>query len=337
MKAKTKKGAKRAPAQPLPATTTALARIERSANKVLRAFQKTIDATPAIVHAPAEAVSMLGDDAEIGALGMVEVKLTKEEEVILSRPVDVKDVMIKPTGQAYLSHPAYTRWFNEAFGRLGWAIVPRSKPIRQVSGEKVQVVVPHMLYIHGQPAAFAMGEQEYSERNREQTYGDAVEATVASALRRCAKRLGVGLELWDKRFLHAFIKDHCVKVWRGTDTKPSFRRIDDPPFYDERGMQAGDETRGTQENRKMEHTSGQRQAPAAGHDGTGDIVISRPQGGRLWGILKSSGRDEETFKKWLKARYGYTSTKEITRRTYDAICTAIAAPGELPAREPGED
>ena len=55
-----------------------------------------------------------------------------------------------------------------------------------------------MLFVHGKPVAFATGEQDYFETNERQTYGDALEATMSSALRRFCKHLGMGLELLDK-------------------------------------------------------------------------------------------------------------------------------------------
>jgi hypothetical protein len=85
---------------------------------------------------------------------------------------------------------------------------PAAKPLK--SGNSV--VQPYVLYIHGKPVAFAMGEQEYFEGNKEQTYGDALEATVASALRRCMKRLGIGLELWDRAWVDNFMAEQGVHV-----------------------------------------------------------------------------------------------------------------------------
>jgi hypothetical protein len=51
--------------------------------------------------------------------------------------------------------------------------------------------------------------------------------------------------------------------------------------------------------------------------------------GRLFAILKKSGRDADVVKTWLKVRYGFESSKEITREKYDEICAQIEAPGAL--------
>jgi len=294
----------------------------------------------------------LGEEATLGALGLVEIKLRPEEEAALALPVPVDQVLIKPTGQPYLSHPSYTQWFNKAFGRLGWAIVPKAKP--RMADKTISC--PYILYIHGKPAAFALGEQEYHETNKEQTYGDAYEATVASALRRCAKRLGVGLELWDRPWLQAFIDQHCVKVWCGDDTKPKWRRRIDPPFWNEKTA-AGRKEQSTvrHEANDDDQRREQRRPPAPGYDGSGSEFITQArvvdgqrklgQVERLGIILRNSGRDLMQFKMWLVRNYGIDSRKKIRRRDYDAICAAIEKPGELPerpdpltlTREPGEE
>jgi hypothetical protein len=265
----------------------------------------------------------LGDEMTLGALGLVEIKLTKAEEEILAEPVPIDDVEIKPNGRPFLSHPGYTRWFNRAFGRLGWGLVPRAKPMR--SGNSV--VCPHILYIHGKPAAMAFGEQEYFEGNKDQTYGDALEATIASALRRCAKRLGVGLELWDRPWLNRFMATRCVKV-RTTDTKFNggwkWRRKIDPPFWNEVGNRGGEHVQQQQER---------RQAPGH-HDGRGAEKITAGQRKRLFAILRSSGRDEATFRAWLKGHYGLDSTKDITQGDYDAICSMVESSAPMFANPP---
>jgi hypothetical protein len=276
----------------------------------------------------ANAGRTLSEDALIGPIGLVEVKLKKREEEVLARPVNVDDVLIKPTGQPYLSHPTYTRWFNEAFGRLGWSIVPVAKPNITQPDERGRATItqPYVLYIHGQPVAFAMGEQEYHTTNQEQTYGDALEATVASGLRRCAKRLGVGLELWDKRFLNRFIAERCVKVWIDGDTRPRWRRADDPPLYKEKGV----ELHGGRHGGKSDALASEAATPAT-HSKLDD-VITEGQLRRLWTITHHAHRAEADVRLWLETRYGYKSLKEIPRRQYDEICNWLEQPGPLPPK-----
>lgn len=62
--------------------------------------------------------------------------------------------------------------------------------------------------------------------------------------------------------------------------------------------------------------------PAQNGGNKAEQVISEPQGKRLFALIKQNGRDEATFKTWVKATYGYDDSTEIKRKDYDAICTA---------------
>jgi hypothetical protein len=291
----------------------------------------------------------------LGSLGLVELKLTAKEEAVLSRPVDPAIVRIKPTGQPYISHPDYTRWFNEAFGRTGWALVPLAMPESRQDGKRVNVQVPYMLHVHQQPVAFAVGEAEYWTNSREQSAGDAVEATIASGLRRCAKRIGVGLELWDKRFLDEFLHKYGVvvpvMVFRDGQQKKStaWRRRDDPALSNEitgpvREVVASeaDEVAAQRYAPDYSHSEpaparSSSSRPPAGNDGRGGDVISQPQNRRLFAILRNSGRNEQAFRAWLARRFGVESTADIKRRDYDFICQAVESSRALPERESGEE
>jgi hypothetical protein len=288
---------KKAPARrPAKRATTALA---KRASVVKRA-----DVLP-----PAQDLERVvtADGMNLGALGLVEIKLTVAEEKILNEPIEPERVAWRaskrggPADIPYYPHQEYTRWFNRAFGRTGWALVPVGKPSVTPGSKPGQqtITCPYILHIHGKPVAFAMGEQEYYDSNEQQTYGDALESTVASALRRCAKRLGVGLELWDKGFLRSLPKQ-----------SPPARTAPRP----------------------------QTNHPPAGHHPQADEVITQKQRQRLWMIIRNSGRSDDEIKRWLERRLRISATKAIKRRDYDFVCSSIEAPGDLPLdREPGEE
>lgn len=285
---------------------------------------------PAPREKPQLAVAVLTEDVAIGMLGTVELKLTAAEERELATPVPIAEVLLKPDdGIVYLPHASYTRWFNRAFGRLGWALVPLAKPMKS---EK-HVVCPYMLHVHGKPVAFAYGEQEYFDSNRKQTYGDALEATFASAIRRCAKRLGVGLELWDRAWGERFREEHGVLVQ--TPKGRMWRRKDGPPLPGEDAIRGG--RRGGKDAERVDHGTGEvvdadvrEERPAYRHAAEND-PISEPQRKRLWAIVTNSGRNEEHVKEWLRAM-GFESSKLIPRARYDWICNMITADGPLPAK-----
>ena len=91
----------------------------------------------------------------------------------------------------------------------------------------------------------------------------------------------------------------------------------------------GEDTDGQQSSRRRE--------PAPIDHAKADEPISDGQRKRLFVLIKQAGREQEDVKVWLWVRYGIDSTRKILRKDYDAICTAVEAPGALPAREPGED
>lgn len=320
--------------------TTALARRPVS-KKVTPKKQSLMPASkpkPEVVKT--EQLRELTDSVSLGNLGLVEIKLTPEEEAVLNEPVPVEEIRIKPTGAAYLSHPTYTRWFNRAFGRTGWSIAACSKPLK--SGNTV--VCPYILYIHGQPAAMAWGEQDYIESNKEQTYGDALESTVASALRRLAKRLGVGLEMWDKDYLADWQHANCVMVWLKDKDKPAYRRRQDLPFWNE--VPAG--SRRSHTTDRAEAREERKPPPAdrlAGGNPDGELAITADQVRKFWGTARRMNRTEDEVKAFLKGVYHIAATTAIKRKDFEQVVKFIEAPGPLPigrssttpSREAGEE
>lgn len=321
MKKKTRKKAK---------PSTALVRRKPVALTPMR--KATLVTTPA----PSAALAPLTDDIDLGALALVEVKFTPEEEQVCNEAVQLRDVSIKPTGQPYLAHPVYTRWMNRAFGRTGWGMRPAAKPMK--SGNSV--VQPYVLYIHGKPVAFANGEQEYHDNNAEQTYGDALEATVASALRRCMKRLGIGLELWDRDWIDNFMAEHGLHVQievkkRGTEggtyNKWVWRKRGSAPFWNE--VKKGSSRHRDDDSAEPAQRQPREAAPpdpSHGHHAQSTDKINDAQVKRLGVIIHNSGRSPEEIQPWMERRYGFKLRKDITRDKYDAICSAIESPRDLP-------
>lgn len=281
--------------------------------------------------AMAPAAHVLAVDAvDLGEFGWLgDITLTAAEEAVLSEGVPLAEIRIKPTPHPtpYVSHPAYTRWFNRAFGRTGWQLVPAGLP----KLAERSVVQAYRLHIHGRPVAFAWGEQEYHETNKDQTYGDALESTHASALRRCAKHLGVGLEMWDRDFLDRWVHEHavCVSVRRkdGSTGRAWRRRIDPPLPFEGQGGEGP--PRRSAPSDGLARGSQAALPPVSVHNQSGDVITDK-QRQRLFMIIKNSGRDEQEVRQWLADTYRWTSTKAVTRDHYEAVCRAIEAPGDLP-------
>lgn len=291
--------------------------------------------------APANMIGALEEDLNIGTFGLVEVRYTKEEEAVLAEAVNAADIRVLPSGIVYLPHIVYTRWLNRAFGRGGWALRPLSKPALSNG----QIVVPYHMMVHGKPVALCYGEQDYHANNKQQSYGDALEATHASALRRGCKHLGLALELWDREFNDHFLAEFAVEVpvevrrrdgddWK-TKVEYQWRLRTSAPIR-------GEKTRGSRDDRDHDqrHESERRPAknitPAATHSHANEPITDE-QVRRLWTIARRRGRSDEELKTYF-AGLGLASSKDIKRKDYDTVCTAIEHPGALPtapAREPG--
>lgn len=91
---------------------------------------------------------------------------------------------------------------DSVIGMGQWALVPRSRwaePFKTNQGKDgSRVYVEGMLLIRGCFVTEAIGEMEYYPHNASQNYGDACEGAETACLRRCCKKLGVGLQAWKK-------------------------------------------------------------------------------------------------------------------------------------------
>lgn len=274
----------------------------------------------------------LGSEIQIGDVGLAELTFTAQEEAVLAEPFDVSEFRVKPDGAVYVPHANLTRKMIKAFGRTGYVLRPSSMP--QVGNGAV--VMAYRLYVHGKPIAFAFGEQDYFENNKSQSYGDAIEATQASGLRRCLKRLGIGLELWDKAYTDAYLAEYCVRVYcdverQGkTEKKAMWRRKQDPAFWNE--IKPG--YRRTEED----HSRGAAPNPPVYSDGKAEQKITEGQVDRFWTIARGRNRSEAELRAYLLT-FGYTSTRDIKRKHYEDIISAIEHPSPLPTsgRSPGQE
>lgn len=313
--------AKKSP--PKKSASTALA--VRKAPKVAPAKEVVISGLPASVGVP---VGQLGELATVGALGLVEVKFTPKEEAVLSEPVNETEILIKPDGTPYLPWAAYSRWFSRAFGRGGWVLVPVGKPQRVDN----LVTMPYILYIHGQPFAFTYGEQDYYPDNKRQTWGDAVESTRGSGIRRCAKQLEVGLELWEKSFLAQWKAAHCltVTVERQGKQKTEWRRKIDPPLPGEKII-GSRRTQAPADDTWDADIVNEREA--AGRPVSSQLespVITPQQLGRIAQIVERTQRNPAEVTLYLKKNFNVPRASKLLQKDYAKVCRDLEAKGDLP-------
>ena len=182
------------------------------------------------------------ESVEIGTIepgiftGISTLDISKEISDRLTQPVKMEDIEIKPTGEIYLSHVRYRKMLNDAFGMGNWSLRPLGGFVKTGS----VVCREYALYIKGKYAASAIGEQNYIESNAQMTWSDACEATKSNVIMRCCKDLGIGLEIWDRKFVEKFKREYCVSIWRkgklGQTLKPQWRLKESEPFFDETGI-----------------------------------------------------------------------------------------------------
>lgn len=136
---------------------------------------------------------------------------------ILTRPVDSADVIILKNGTLILSDEYYKNILTEAFGMGGWALIPVGEikdldlSSEQGDNKYISLMREYSLYCHQRFVSQAMGETPFFPGRM--NYSDATEKIKASALARCCKDLGIASELWNKRWIEGWKKQHAVQEW----------------------------------------------------------------------------------------------------------------------------
>jgi genome maintenance protein MGM101 len=136
------------------------------------------------------------------------LKLTPEEVKLLKTEFPDEAFKMGAGGDPnliYIEHAFLRDRFDEAIGMCQWSLI-RSRPhwaeeYQTAKGQKaVRIYADCALVIRGCLVAEAIGEMSYYPNNGTQNYGDAVEGSETAAFRRCAKKIGVGLQAWKKDF-----------------------------------------------------------------------------------------------------------------------------------------
>ncbi|POR32164.1 Mitochondrial genome maintenance protein [Tolypocladium paradoxum] len=132
--------------------------------------------------------------------------VSEEQFKVLMQPISEKDIEVKPDGVIYLPEIKYRRRLNEAFGPMGWGMIPKGEP---VVGSTI-VTREYALIVDGRFVSQAQGENSFFAPDQ---LPSAVEGCKSNALMRCCKDLGIGSELWDPHFVRWFKKTQMEEVW----------------------------------------------------------------------------------------------------------------------------
>lgn len=113
----------------------------------------------------------------------------------------------------YIEHAFLRDRLDDVLGMGQWALV-RTKPhwaeefTTQKGQKATRIYADCALLIKGCLVSEAIGEMVYYPNNPTQSYGDAAEGSETAAFRRCAKKIGVGLQAWKKDFCAAWMAKH---------------------------------------------------------------------------------------------------------------------------------
>ncbi|KID67738.1 mgm101, partial [Metarhizium hybridum] len=155
---------------------------------------------------PVDAASIPAVDWANSFHGISSRPVTEEQFRALMAPLAIKDIEVKPDGVVYLPEIKYRRRLNEAFGPMGWGMIPKGDA---VVGNSI-VTREYALIVDGRFVSQAQGENAYFSPDQ---LPSSVEGCKSNALMRCCKDLGIGSELWDPHFLRWFKRTHMEQAW----------------------------------------------------------------------------------------------------------------------------
>lgn len=168
--------------------------------------------------------------------GASEKKATDRQREILCAKVDPASVRILPdTGSLYLDWRWYADRLTDAFGPMGWSLLPTVDSSNNPNPPMIKDDVAYrefFLKVEGRFVGSALGECGYKPTNKRMTFGDAVEGAKSNSLSRCCKVLSMARELYDEAWREAWLAQYAVAVHVGAD-KVHWRKATAQPFRDE--------------------------------------------------------------------------------------------------------
>lgn len=154
------------------------------------------------------------------------LQISEKEMAILHEPISDFMVQIRShDGIPYMPWIEHHKRLMKAFG-TEWSLVPDGLPRMQKGAD--YVLWGHYFLIKGIFVAYIIGEQRYIANNPQMTWSDAAEGAYSNTLTRAGKRLGIGLELWDKNFIERWKKEWAYttqeKDWKTGKMKTVWKR-----------------------------------------------------------------------------------------------------------------
>jgi len=156
------------------------------------------------------------------------LKLTDQEVGILTAEPRDDEVDVRTDGIVYMPEIHVRARLNQAVGPGQWTLWENSEPCHVP--EYNEVLYDASLIVRGVPVARARGGMRWDPKNpkRRMTFASAVESAKSECLRRCAKDLGLGAELWQLAWREEWRRKNCqlysVRTRRGEIEREWHRR-----------------------------------------------------------------------------------------------------------------
>lgn len=162
--------------------------------------------------------------------------LALEKECIdkLTAEFDETIIELRPDGLIYLPQVFWRQRMNQAFGIGQWVLIVKSQT---KDPNRNKLYIEGVLMVRGCYVATAVGEAEYHEDNKVQSWASVWESAKSDCITRCCKDLGIACELWQPQYIQAWIKKYGAKVFCEVNgkNKVMWRKASAPPFWNEKG------------------------------------------------------------------------------------------------------
>jgi len=141
--------------------------------------------------------------------GLATIKFAEKEREALTRPVDPEtEAEIRPDGIVFMPAVIVRKRLDEAIGPGRWALRQERDPF--YDAETRECCYDGSLWIDGKYAARAIGGCSWRPGNTRMGKSDAIEGAKSDCLKRCAKDLGIGADLWTPAWQRQFVADWAV-------------------------------------------------------------------------------------------------------------------------------
>lgn len=219
----------------------------------------------------------------------------------LSKPFDPRVIQSKPGGNRrpdvrYVSHGSVTKRLNQVCP--GWTsrVVEIHAYYEAQSGKKVCAGVQLELTIPG-----VGSRQEFGTANQPRSFGDDVKNAMSDALKRCAMRFGVALDLWEE--MDEGDEDAAPIVARRDAAQGRYAREPEGRYVEPR----------------------QQDPPRTPRNP--DAPASEGQRKMIYALARECGLDAEEMQTWIgELTDGRTSTsKDLTMREAGSLISLLQA------------